>query len=334
MSKHELTPHQQLLSIRLAVWQSHAIATAAKLRLADALADGPLPLADIAQRTGTDAPSLYRLLRALASTGFFAETSQNVFGNTASSECLREDVPGSQRDWVLWNFSDLDGLPEAWERLAETIRTGEAAFDKAHGCNLWEHGRQHPESATRFNNTMRSGSEGITPAIAMAYDWHRFPVIADIAGGIGTQLVAILDNCPDSSGILFDRQHVGAQVIPHARMQFVAGDFFASVPTGADAYLLRWIVHDWSDQRALDILKSVWRAMKPSARLILAEAIVPPGSEFDLGKWADVLMLVLLAGRERTEAEFQSLLAAAGFKLETVIETGCRLKLLVASPVP
>jgi hypothetical protein len=333
MSKHELTPHQQLLSIRLAVWQSHAIATAAKLGLADALANGPLSLADIAQRTGADAPSLYRLLRALAGTGFFAETSQNVFGNTASSECLRHDVPGSQRDWVLWFFSDLDGVPQAWERLAETIKTGEAAFDKANGYNLWEHGRQHPESATRFNNAMRSGSEDITPAIAMAYDWHRFPVIADIAGGIGTQLVAILDNCPDSSGILFDQPHVGAQVIPQPRMQFASGDFFDSVPAGADAYLLRRIVHDWSDQRALDILKSVRRAMKPSARLILAEAIIPPGSEYDFSKWVDMLMLVLLAGRERTEAEFRFLLAAAGFKLENVIETGCPLKLVVASPV-
>jgi O-methyltransferase domain/Dimerisation domain len=328
-----LTPQQYLQSIRLAVWQSHAIVAATKLGLADILAAAPLPLADIAAQTETDASSLYRLLRALASVGFFAETAPNVFGNTVYSDCLRRDGGGSQRAWALTNLSDMDGWWKAWDALAEAVRTGEAAFDQVHGCGLWEFGRRYPETATRFNDSMRASSEVITPAIAAAYDWGRFPVIADIAGGVGTQLVAILDRFPDVRGVLFDQPHVGADAVPHARIKFDSGDFFAAVPTGADAYLLRWILHDWPDRKALDLLRSVRRSMKPTARLILAEAVVSPGSEYDFGKWADLLMLVLLAGKERTEEEFRALLAGAGFTLEELIETGCPLKLLVAAPI-
>jgi SAM-dependent methyltransferase len=324
-------PQQRLQSIRLAVWHAHAIAAATKLGLAEALADGPLATADIAARTGTDAPSLYRLLRALEGIGFFRQTAPGLFGNTASSECLRCDVRGSQRAWVLWNFSNMDGGRQAWDDLAEAVRTGEASFEKAHDCDLWEFRRRHPEADARFNDAMRASSDTITPAIAAAYDWGRFPVIADIGGGIGTQLSAILDRFPESRGILFDQPHVGAAAIPHARIEFVAGDFFASVPAGADAYLLRWILHDWPDRRASDILQTVRRALKPGARLMLVDAVVPPGPEDSFGKWADLLMLVMLAGRERTEAEFRALLAGAGFDLEQVVETGCPLKLLVAA---
>ena len=333
MLDDKLTPQQYLQSIRLAVWQSHAIAAATKLGLADTLAKAPLPLADIATQTQTDAPSLYRLLRALVSVGFFTETSPNVFGNTVYSDCLRRDGAGSQRAWALTNFSDMDGWLKAWDALADAVRTGEAAFDKVHGCGLWEFGRRHPATATRFNDSMRAASEIITPIIAAAYDWGRFPVVADIAGGVGTQLVAILERFPDVTGILFDQPHVEAEAAPHARIKFVGGDFFAAVPAGADAYLLRWIMHDWPDRKALDLLRSVRRSMKPTARLVLADAVVSPGSEYDFGKWGDLLMLVLLAGKERTEEEFRSLLAGAGFTLDEVVETGCQLKLLVASPI-
>jgi hypothetical protein len=212
------------------------------------------------------------------------------------------------------------------------VGTGAAAFDKAHGCGLWEFGRRHAEAATRFNDSMRTASEISTPAIAAAYDWGRFPIIADIAGGIGTQLVAILDRFPDVKGILFDQPHLAAGAPPHARIEFVSGDFFAAVPTGADAYLLRWILHDWPDHRASDILRSVRRSMKPTARLFVADVVVSPESDF--GKWGDLLMLVLLAGKERTKEEFQSLFAGAGFTLDEVIETGSPLKLIVASPSP
>jgi hypothetical protein len=327
------TPQQRIQAIRLAVWQSHAIGAATKLRLAEALADGPLNLAALAARTGTDAPTLYRLLRALETAGFFTETNPGVFANTEASDCLRAEVPGSQRALVIRHLTNADGQSQVWEALDESVRTGEAAFDKVHGCDLWQYGRRHPEAATRFNEAMRATSAAATPVIAAAYDWGRFPVIADIAGGIGTQLAAILDRFPSVRGILFDQPHVGAEAIAHPRISVTGGNFFSAVPEGADAYLLRWILHDFPDAKAAEILRVVRRAMRPDAKLVLVEMLVPPGPDYSFGKWADLLMLVTLAGRERTEAEFAALLDVAGFRLEQTIETECPLSILVAAPL-
>jgi O-methyltransferase domain/IclR helix-turn-helix domain len=328
------TPQERLQAIRLAVWQSQAISAAVKLELAEALADGPLNLPALAARTGTDAPTLYRLLRALETAGLFTEIEPGVFGNTDASNSLRAGVPGSQRALVMRHFTDADGQWQVWGALDEAVRTGEAPFDKVHGCDFWEYGRRHPEAATRFNETMRATSAAVTPVIAAAYDWDRFPVIADIAGGIGTQLVAILDRFPAVRGILFDQPHVGAEAIAHPRVSVAGGDFFIAVPEGADAYLLRWILHDWPDAKAMEILRVVRRAMRPEARLVLVEAVVPPGAAYSFGKWADLLMLVNLAGRERTEAEFATLLDGAGFRLEQTLATECPLSILFAAPVP
>jgi hypothetical protein len=326
------TPQQRIQAIRLAVWQSYAIGAATKLGVAEALADGPLKLEALAARTGTDAPTLYRLLRALETAGFFTETEPGIFGNTDASDCLRAGVPGSQRALVIRFLTDADAQWQVWGALDEAVRTGEATFDKVHGCDLWEYGRRHPEAATRFNEAMRATSAAVTPVIAAAYDWGRFPVIADIAGGIGTQLAAILHRFPAVRGILFDQPHVGAEAIAHPRISVASGDFFSAVPEGADAYLLRWILHDWPDPKAAEILRVVRRAMRPEARLVLVESVVPPGPIFSHGKWADLLMLVNLAGRERTEAEFAALLDGAGFRLEQTLQTECPLSILVAAP--
>jgi hypothetical protein len=154
-------------------------------------------------------------------------------------------------------------------------------------------------------------------------------VIADI----GTQLVSILDASPISKGILFDQPHLRAESISHARIQFIGGNFIESVPTGADAYLLRWILHDWSDKGAAAILGSLRRAMKPTARLIVVESVIPDGPVFNFAKWTDLQMLVCIGGRERTEGEYRALLSAAGFDLQEVVATASSLSLLVAEPV-
>jgi hypothetical protein len=327
------TPQRRIQDIRLAVWQGYAIGAATKLGVAEALADRPLNLADLAARTGTHAPALYRMLRALETAGFFTEIEPGVFANTGASNCLRAEVPGSQRGLVLRYLTDLDGQLRAWEGLDESVRTGEPAFDKVHGCDFWEYGRRHPEATTRFNEAMRATSATATPMIAAAYDWGRFPVIADIAGGIGTQLVAILDRFPAVRGILFDQPHVGAEAITHPRLSVTGGDFFTAVPEGADAYLLRWILHDWSDAEATEILHVVRRSMRREAKLMLVEMVVPPGPAYSFSKWADLLMLVDLTGRERTEAEFAALLDGAGFQLDQTIETESLMSILVAAPV-
>ena len=207
------------------------------------------------------------------------------------------------------------------------------SLDKIYGHDYWELLRRNPIANAANNGAMRSASVAMTPAVTAAYEWSQFPVIVDIGGGIGTQLVSILDGSPSSKGILFDQPHVGAESISHKRIEAIGGNFFESVPTGADAYLLRWILHDWADAEAAVILGSLRRAMKPIARLMVVEHVIPEGATFDLGKWTDLQMLVCVGGRERTETEYRALLTAAGFDLQEVVATTSPLSLLVAKPV-
>jgi hypothetical protein len=333
MDKLQLAPHEQIFSILLGSWQARALAVATELGLADLLAEGPLHIDELVRRTNTNIFGLFRLLRALESVGIFSQISPGVFDNSATSACLIKGVAGSQRALVLSSFSKGNGVFEAWVDLDHAVKSGTPSFEKAYGYDFWEFGRRHPEAGTLFDDSVRSASEAMTPAVTAAFDWGQFPVIADIGGGIGTQLASILDAASSSKGILFDQPHVTAKSIPHDRMEVLAGDFFASVPTGADAYVLRWILHDWSDAEAATILQSLRRSLKPTARLILVEFVVPEGAGFDFSKWADLQMLVLVGGRERTELEFRSLLMASGFDLCEVVGTATPVKLLVARPL-
>ena len=333
MQNTKPAPQEQILSIVLGFWQARALAVATELGLPDLLADGPLHVDELASRTKTNASALFRLLRALESIGIFTETSPRVFVNTPTSKCLRKDVPGSQWPLVLQNLSKGNGPFEAWDELEYSVRTEMPSLDKIYGHDYWELLRRNPQANAANNGAMRSASAAMTPAVTAAYKWSQFPVIADIGGGIGTQLVSILDASPSSKGILFDQPHVGAESIFHNRMQAIGGNFFESVPTGADAYLLRWILHDWAEMEAAAILGSLRRAMKATARLILVEHVIPEGAAFDLGKWIDLQMLVCLGGRERTETEYRALLTAAGFDLQEVVATASPLSLLVAKPV-
>jgi len=273
------------------------------------------------------------LLRALESIGIFTQTSPRVFGNTPTSKCLRKDVRGSQWPLVLQNLSKGNGPFEAWDELAYAVRTGEPSLDKIYGHDYWEFLRRNPQANAAMNEAMRSMSRVMTPAVTAAYKWSQFPVIADIGGGIGTQLVSILDASPSSKGILFDQPRVGAESISHNRMEVISGNFFESVPTGADAYLLRFILHDWADAEAALILGSLRRAMKSTARLMVIESAIPEGPSFHFGKWTDLQMLVAVKGRERTETEYRALLTGAGFDLQEVVATASPLSLLVAKPV-
>jgi hypothetical protein len=306
---------------------------ATELGLPDLLAEGPLHIDELASRTETNASALFRLLRALESTKIFTQTSPRVFVNTPTSECLRKDVPGSQWPLVLQNLSKGNGPFEAWDELEYSVRTDMPSLDKIYGHDYWELLRRNPKANTANNGAMRSASVAMTPAVTAAYEWSQFPVIVDVGGGIGTQLVSILDASPSSKGILFDQPHVGAESISHKRMEAIGGNFFESVPTGADAYLLRWILHDWADAEAAVILGSLRRAMKPIARLMVVEHVIPEGATFDLGKWTDLQMLVCVGGRERTETEYRALLSAAGFDLQEVVATASPLSLLVGKPV-
>jgi O-methyltransferase domain/Dimerisation domain len=268
-------PHEQILAITAGFWQSRALAVAAELELADLLAAGPLHIDILASRTKTHAPSLFRLLRALESLGIFSQISPRVFANTPASECLRKDVPNTQWAWVRAQLSVGGGVYEGWAGLDGSIKKGDTAFDQILGCGFWEYYRRNPEAGAIFNEAMRLIGKHNSPEIARAYDWSRFAVIADIGGGIGSLLVDILDAYPSCLGILYDQPRVVQQAISHERLEPVGGDFFQSVPPGADAYILRWIIHDWSEAEAVTLLDKVRDAMKPSARLLLLEELIP-----------------------------------------------------------
>jgi hypothetical protein len=324
------TPHEQVLAITSGFWHSRALAVAVELELAEHLADGPLHVDVLADRAKTHSPSLFRLLRALETLGVFSQVSPFVFANTPASDCLRKNVPNSQWAWVRAQLSVGGGVYEGWSGLIYSIRTGETAFDEVLGHGFWEFYRRNPKTGAIFNEAMRRIGKHHSPEVARSYDWSRFPVIADIGGGIGSLLVDILEAYPACRGILFDQPKVVQQAIYHERLKPVGGDFFQTVPAGADAYILRWIIHDWSEAQAVALLANVGEAMKPGARLILLEELIPETADPVPGKWIDLLMLAITGGRERTKKEYSQLLSAARFELEEVVRTSGSLSILVA----
>ena len=326
-------PHEQILAITLGFWQSRALAVAAELELADVLAEEPLHVDVLASRTKTHSPTLFRLLRALETLGLFSQVSPFVFANTPASTCLRRDVPNSQWAWVRAQLSVGGGVYKGWSGLDVSVRTGDTAFDQVLGCSFWEFYRRNPEAGAIFNEAMRLIGKHTSPEVARSYDWSRFPLIADIGGGIGGLLVDILDAYPSCRGILFDEPKVVQQAIAHERLETISGDFFQSIPAGADAYILRWIIHDWPDAEAVALLNTIREAMKPGARLILLEELIPETPELVPGKWIDLLMLAITGGRERTKKEYCELLSVAGFSLEEVVPTAGPLSILIAEEV-
>jgi len=306
---------------------SRAIYVAATLGIADLLKDGFRTTDDLAEATHTDAPSLYRLLRALASEGVFTEDEDGRFGLTPLGQLLRPDVPGTLRGWAL-----LMGGPSGWttwENLLYSVQTGESAFRHNHGMSVWTYRERHPEANAIFNEAMLSLSALEVDAIVRAYDFSGITTLVDVAGGHGALLVGVLQANPHVQGILFDLPHVveGARAVLETagvadRCRLVAGDMFDAVPTGGDAYMLKSILHDWSDERAVAILQRCHASMPPHAKLLLGERVLAPGNMPHPGKFMDLHMLVAVEGRERMAAEYEALLAAAGFTLTRIIATG------------
>ncbi len=306
---------------------SAALGVVAQLGVADHLADGPRSTPDLAARTGANEDALYRVLRALSTTGIFTETSSRTFALTPSGALLRSNVPGSMRDMVLWLCDSFHF--RVYAEMAHSVRTGETLGDKLLGMPVFEYLQHNPELAARFNNAMTNFSAGIAPAVLEAYDFGGIDVLVDVAGGHGMLLASVLRKYPSMRGILFDVEHViaGAKA-PEAlgvadRCDKVSGDFFKAVPRGGDAYVLKSIIHDWDDQKAGAILRNTHAALegKPNGKVLLVEAVIKPGNEPDLSKLGDLEMMLLPGGRERTEAEFAALFARNGFQLTRVVPT-------------
>jgi hypothetical protein len=255
-----------------------------------------------------------------------------VFGNTPASECLRRNLPGSNWAWI--RFTLCSGAPvfEGWRGVLLSLKNGRPAFDQVAGQSAWTHFQENPQTFTIFNQAMRDLSGSISPAVAASFDWSRFPVIADIGGGIGAQLSSILDAHPSCRGVLFDQPSVVAEATD-SRIECVGGDFFKEVPVRADAYLMRWILHDWSDDECVALLTNVRMSASPHARLMVVDSVIPETPEFDMGKWMDLNMMVMASGRERTATEFRGLLDRAGFALEQIVSTPSPLSIVVGKPV-
>ena len=317
------TPQDQMTRMITGAWISQMVHVAARLGIADRLAEGPKTVEELAQATETHARSLFRLLRALGSIGVFSEDAEGRFRTTPLGECLRSDVPGSQ--WAMALMMGEEHF-QCWGDLLESVRTGQPAFDRLYGKPIFEYLGEHPEQAKVFDAAMTSIHGRETQATLDAYDFSGIGVLADVGGGNATNLIAILDRYPDMRGVLFDLPHVverarrnleAAGVID--RCKPLGGSFFDAIPVQADAYFLRHIIHDWDDEKAGLILGNIRQAMPPGARLLVVEHVLPPGDEPSFGKLLDLNMLLLPGGVERTEAEFRRLYENSGFRLTRIV---------------
>ncbi len=315
-------------------WISQSIYAAAKFSIADHLSDGPKSVEELAEATSTNADALYRLLRALASVGIFAEGESRQFSLTSLAEPLQSDVPGSKRALALMSG---DEQFHAWAEIEYSIQTGKVAFEKVYGKPIFDYLGDNPAKARIFDAAMVGIHGRESDAILDAYDFSEIGIVADIGGGNGSQITGILQRHTAMKGILFDMPHVIERAknrIESAglsdRCELVAGNFFDAVPEGADAYMMRHIIHDWDDEKSLTILRNCHQAMSPGSKLLVVESVIPPGNEPFGGKFLDLVMLLIPGGKERTEDEYRTLFGEAGFELTRVIPPSTEISIVEA----
>ena len=334
----EMSATPATLTLILGYWISQLVYVAAQLDLADLLAKGPRTAESLAAEVGVDPAALARVLRALASVGVFEADARGRYRMTPLAEALRSDHPESLRDFARMMIADYNW--HAWGDLLASVRDGQPAFDRVHGMPFFDFLGRHPEKERVFAASMASISGAENPAIARAYPFGRLRRLVDVGGAHGHLLATILRRHAKLRGVLYDqpqvvagaaaRGYVGAADV-RDRIELVGGDFFASVPEGADGYLMKYILHDWDDERCVAILRHCREAMAPGGRVLAVDHVIPPGNAFDRGKLMDLNMFVLLRGRERTKAEFAELFGAAGLKLRRVIPTEATVQVLEAA---
>lgn len=317
-------------------WLSRIVFVAAQLGLADHLSSSPKSAEEVAKVTGSHPRSLHRLMRTLASFGILTEQKEGLFALTVLGEALKTGAPGSARSSILsmsgqWQF-------RAWEDFPTSIETGNTAMEKAFGLPLFDYLAQHPQEATYFSEAMVGIHGPEPPTVAAAYDFSAFETIVDVGGATGNMLAHILTRHPQPLGVLFDRPNVIGDAPALLKSRGIAdrvtiqsGSFFDSVPPGGDAYILSHIIHDWSEAQCLTILGNCRQAMKPGSKLLIVEFVLPPGDTPHFGKLADMVMLAIPGGEERTEQEYAALLAKAGFQLDRVVPTESPVSIVEAS---
>lgn len=327
------SPSQQILKLGFGFAVSQALRLVAELGIPDLLAVGDRTVDELAEATGSNADALYRVIRLLASEKVFEEVSPRRFALTELGATLRSDFPSSPREFVRMVNSE----PYlAFEELRYSVRTGMPAFDKIFGKRRFDWLAEHPEQAALFQRAMVAFGQGSNEAVAEGFDFGLFSRVVDVGGGHGQLLSAILARNPHLSGVLFDlpsgiaaaKAGVGGDL---PRTELIAGDFFEAVPPNADLYVLKRVIHDWEDDRAITILRNCRTAMLPEGKVLVAETIVPAGNEPHPIKVIDVTMLAVTGGLERSEDQYASLFTKAGLRLERVLKTSEPISILQAS---
>ena len=336
MSEKQPAPRHQLLQLITSYWASMSIHVAAKLKLADHLKEGPKTAAELARLTKTQPQALYRLLRALSSVEIFAEDEQGKFRLTPMAECLL-DVHGSQRAVALMMG---DEHYRSWGELLYSVQTGKPAFDHLYGKPVFDWLSEHSEQAKIFDAAMTGFHGPETQAMIQAYDYAGINTLVDVGGGNGTVLIEVLKKHPAIQGVLYDLPGVIERAKANlasaglaSRCQTIAGSFFESAPPGGDAYQMRHIIHDWTDEQCHTILGHIRKVIPRTGRLLVIEMVIKPGNVPQPAKWLDLNMLVLPGGRERTEAEYRDMYARAGFKLERIVPTPTEVSVIEGRPI-
>jgi predicted transcriptional regulator len=318
-----------------AAWMAQTISVAADLRIADALADKPLELDELARRVGCDPDALGRLLRALIGRGIFKRLRDGRYDLTPLAQTLCWDAPGSLA--ALARFVGSPQEREHWSHCVDAVRTGESVLPTLRGMDAFDWFISDPELLEIFNQAMTNFSELAVDAVAAAYDFSGYGTIVDVAGGHGRLLAGILVAAPHAKGVLFDVPQVVAGAGPLLqkhnvidRVRVAQGSFFDSVPEGGDLYVMKNIIHDWPDDKAQQILKTVRAATVDGATLLLVECVIPPHDRDFIAKWMDLEMLVVNTGRERTAEEYQKLLQQSGFQMIRTLPTASPVSIVEA----
>ena len=327
---------EQLTRIMLSAALSRALSTVAELGVADHIEAGsPQSIESLARATGTHERSLYRIMRFMASHGLFKETDSRQFDHTPLSQCLRMDVEGSFRAAAQM----MHRVFPTWDGLHHSALTGEPGFNQVYGQPIFEYIGKHPDLGPIFDAGMTAIHGYETGAMLEAYDFSGIEILADIGGGNGSLLSAVLQRYPTMKGILFDLAHVVGRAQANLQADGVAdrctvveGSFFESIPSGADAYIFRHIIHDWNDEQCVQILSHCLQVIPANGKLLLVEAVVPTGNEPSLAKDFDMTMLTLPGGIERTAEEYKTLLEQAGFQLNSITSTPSIVSVIEGTP--
>ncbi len=322
------TPQEAIMHMLMGMWSAQAVATAARLGIAEALANSqPQESSALARAVGADAAALARFLRTLVSLGVLSQPQPHTYALTAIGEALRSDIPGSMRDLLI---AETDAPHwQAWGKLHESVRSGEPMVPQLFGMPIFEYYAAHPEELASFSRAMGNFSALAAQGTVQNYDFSHARHIVDVGGAHGDLLLAILQANPHVRGTVFDLPHVAEaarQAITvhgyHERCEALGGDFFEAVPPGGDLYLLKFILHDWQDPEALRILHNCRQAITPDGKLLVIEMVIPEDNRPSPAQLIDLNMLVMTGGLERTASEYGALLSQAGFRLHRLIPTG------------